>query len=172
MKYLKYIFAITLIISLASCKKDRYPEFENSANAQFTRKLGAVITSTTNSYASFDLKKTTPDLADEFLLNVVESGNVKSVSVMVDYRKTGTTAVVTQKFADIATWPQTYNASLNSLVALFASNGVTLANLTVNDRFVFRLVITLNSGTIVSEQSSLLNTVPYAVTLTYTVKAS
>lgn len=172
MKYLKYFFAMTLIISIASCKKNRYPEFENSANAQFTRKLGAVLTQTTNSYAAFDLKKTTPDLSDEFLLKVVEDGNVKSVSVMVDYRKTGTTAVVTQKFAEITTWPQTYNASLNSLVALFAPNGVTLANLTVNDRFVFRIVITLNSGTVISEQSALLSTVPYAVTLTYTVKAS
>lgn len=171
MKYLKFLFIIVLATGLTSCKKNRYPEIENSANAQFTRKLGAVLTPTTNSYAAFDLKKSDPAVADEFLLKVIESGNVKSISVMVDYRKTGTTAVVTQKFADITTWPQTYNTSLNNLVNLFAANGVTLANLTVNDRFVFRIVITLNSGTVISEQSALLNSLPYATTLTYTVKA-
>jgi hypothetical protein len=173
MKYLKFLLIIGLITSTVACKKSRYPEVENSANAQFTRKLGAVLTPTTNSFASFTLSKAAPANTDEFLLKVVESGNVKSIAVMVDYRKSTApnTTVFTQQFATITSWPQTYNASLNNLVALFAPNNLTVAGLAVGDRFVYRIVITLNSGTVISEQAALLNALPYAITLTYTVGA-
>lgn len=188
MKYLKYLFIIALAASVTSCKKDsKFPEFENSANAQFTRT--AATGTAAAAYNSLTLSKAAPATSDEFRLRVVESGNVSNVAIMVDYRKVGTTAVITKKYADITTWPQTYTTSLNSLVALFAADGVTVANLTATvpavpaspgvpakaevpgDRFVFRIVVTLKSGTVISEQSALLNSAPYAITLTYTVGA-
>ena len=171
MKYIKFLFIITLVTGLTSCEKNRYPEIENSANAQFTR-TGATGTAA-GPYNSLALSKANPAVTDQFLLKVVESGNVQSISVMVDYRKAATPTVTTysQKYADITTWPQTYTTSLTALTTLFASNGVTSANVAVGDRFVFRIVITLKSGTVISEQSALLNTAPYAITLTYTVAA-
>jgi hypothetical protein len=187
MKYFKFLLIIGLITSTVACKKDRYPEFENSANAQFTRT--AATGTVAAPYNSGTLSKAAPATADQFLLKVVESGNVKSIAVMVDYRKVGSTAVITKKYADITTWPQTYSTSLNALVALFAADGVTVANLTATvpavpaspgvpakaeipgDRFVFRIVITLNSGTVISEQAAIMNAAPYAITLTYTVAA-
>ena len=189
MKYLKFLLIISLITSTVACKKNRYPEVENSANAQFTRT--AATGTSAAAYNTFTLSKASPAVTDPFLLKVIESGNVKTVSVMVDYRKAATPNVstYTQKYADITSWPQTYTASLNSLVALFATNGLTLASLTTTipavpaapgvpakaeipgDRFVFRIVITLNSGTVISEQAALLNAAPYAITLTYIVGA-
>lgn len=171
MKYLKFLLIIGLITSTVACKKNRYPDFENSANAQFTRT--AATGATAAPYNNGTLSKAAPATTDEFLLKVVESGNVKSVAVMVDYRKSTApnTTVYTQQFATITSWPQTYNASLNSLVTLFASNGLTVGGLAVGDRFVFRIVITLNSGTVISEQAAIMNAAPYAITLTYTVAA-
>jgi hypothetical protein len=171
MKYLKFLIIIGLITSTVACKKNRYPEVENSANAQFTRT--AATGTAAAPYNTATLSKASPATADQFLLKVVESGNVKSVAVMVDYRKAATPSVTTytQQFATITTWPQTYNASLNSLVTLFASNGLTVGGLAVGDRFVFRIVITLNSGTVISEQAAIMNAAPYAITLTYTVAA-
>lgn len=169
MKYLKFLLIIGMLTSTVACKKSRYPEIENSANAQFTR-TDKTITSPA-AYNTFSFKKTTPAEADQFLLKVIESGNVKTVSVMVDYKKATTPTVTTysQQFAAITTWPQTYGVALNDLVTLFAPNGITLMNLAVGDRFVFRIVITLNSGTVISEQSAVLNTAPYATLLTYTI---
>ena len=171
MKYLKFLLIIGLITSTVACKKSRYPEFENSANAQFTRTAatGAVAAP----YNNGNLSKAAPAVTDEFLLKVVESGNVKSVAVMVDYRRSTApnTTVFTQQYASITSWPQTYTASLNNLVTLFAPNGLTVAGLAVGDRFVFRIVITLNSGTVISEQAAIMNAAPYAITLTYTVTA-
>jgi hypothetical protein len=172
MKYLRYILIIGLVTSVFSCKKDsHYPEVENSANAQFKRTAatGAVATP----YNTLTVSKAAPATPDEFILNIVESGNVKSVSVVVDYRKStaNSVTVFTQPFATITSWPQTYTTNLSAIVALFAANGLTVSGLAVGDRFVFRVVITLNSGTIVSGQAAVLNTAPYAITLNYIVGA-
>jgi hypothetical protein len=177
MKYLRFLLIIGLITSTVACKKSRYPEVENSANAQFTR----VITTTpvppavtpAADYNSWTLSKATPALNDKFTLKMVESGNVKSVSVVVDYRKSTSTTVTTfsQPFATITSWPQDYTVSLNSIVALFAANGLTATNLAVGDRFVFRVIVTLNSGTVISEQAAIMNSLPYAITLTYRITA-
>lgn len=169
MKYLKFLLIIGLITSTVACKKNRYPEVENSANAQFTRT--AATGTAAAPYNTGTLSKAAAAATDQFLLKVVESGNVKSVNVMVDYRKAATPTVTTytQQYATITTWPQTYNVSLNNLITLFTPNGITLANLATGDRFVFRIVITLNSGTVISEQAALLNAAPYATILTYTV---
>ena len=171
MKYLKFLFIIALTSGLVSCKKNRYPEFENSANAQFTRT--AATGTAAAPYNNFTFSKASPTTTDQFLLRVIESGNVRSVSVMVDFRRAATPTVTTytQKYADITTWPQTYSTSLNALTGLFAPNGVTAANLAVGDRFVFRIVITLNSGTVISDQSTILNIAPNAGVLTYIVAA-
>ncbi len=171
MKYFKIFFMITLAVGFASCKKDRYPEFENSANAQFTRTAATGTTAAT--YNTFSFSKATPATTDAFLLKVIESGNVQSVSVMVDYRKAATPNVTafTQKYDELTTWPKNYTTSLNALTTLFAANGVTTANIAVGDRFVFRIVVTLKSGTVISEQAAVLNAAPYAITLIYTVAA-
>lgn len=171
MKYLKFLLIIGIIASTVSCKKSRYPEIENSANAQFTRT--AATGTAAAPYNTATLSKATPATTDQFILKIIESGNVKSVSVLVDYRKnlTPTVTTYTQEFKNITTWPQTYTASLNDLVALFSANGLTLANLVSGDKFVYRVVITLNSGTVISGQAALLTAAPYAITLTYTVGA-
>ncbi|TCC94958.1 hypothetical protein [Pedobacter hiemivivus] len=175
MKYLKFLLIIGIITSTVSCKKNRYPEFENSANAQFTivnpKPKPPATAIVASDYNNGLLSKATPAVTDDFVLKLVESGNVKSVSVLVDYRKTATVTTYTKEFKNISTWPQTYSASINDLVALFSSNGLTLANLAVGDRFVYRVVITLNSGTVISGQGALLTTAPYAITLTYVVTA-
>lgn len=169
MKYLKFLLIIGIITSTVSCKKNRYPEVENSANAQFTRT--AASGTAVAPYNNFTLSKATPAASDPFILKIIESGNVKSVSVLVDYRKSATVTTYTQEFKNITSWPQTYNATLNDLVALFSANGLTMANLAVGDRFVYRVVITLNSGTVISGQAALLTVAPYAITLTYVVTA-
>lgn len=171
MKYFKILFMITLAITFVSCKKDRYPEYENSANAQFTRT--AATGTTAAAYNTFSFSKAAPATTDAFLLKVIESGNVQSVSVMVDYRRAAApnTVAFTQKYDELTAWPKNYTTSLNALATLFAANGVTAANVAVGDRFVFRIVVTLKSGTIISEQAAVLNATPYAITLTYTVAA-
>ena len=98
--------------------------------------------------------------------------NVASVNILIDYRKvTGNVAntIYTQQFGTLTAWPQTYTTSLNSLVALFAANGLTVAGLAATDQFVFRVVFTLKSGTVVSGQATVLNVAPYLITLTYRV---
>lgn len=177
MKYLKFLLVIGLIASTVACKKSRYPEFENSANAQFTRVIqpppaGAPATPAAD-YNVWTMSKGTPAGIDQFVLKMVESGNVKSVSVLVDYRKSTApnTTVFTQPYATITSWPQNYSVTLNNLVTLFAPNGLTVGGLAVGDRFVFRVVITLNSGTVISEQAAIMNSLPYAITLTYRVTA-
>lgn len=171
MKYFKILFIITLAVGLTSCKKDRYPEFENSANAQFTRSGDRTATGAT--YNTLSFSKAAPATTDAFLLKVIESGNVQSVSVMVDYRKAATPSVVsfTQKYDELTAWPKNYTTSLNALATLFAANGITVANLAVGDQFIFRIVVTLKSGTVISGQAAVLNTAPYAITLTYKVAA-
>lgn len=178
MKYLRILLIISLVASTVACKKNRYPEIENSANAQFTRTITSpapvppAVTPAAE-YNSWTLSKTTSTLVDKFTLKMVESGNVKSVSVLVDYRKSTSTTVntFTQQFSTITSWPQNYTITLNDVVALFAANGLTVANLAVGDRFVFRVVITLNSGTVISEQAAIMNALPYAITLTYRITA-
>lgn len=171
MRYLKFLLITGIIAGTLACKKDRYPQIENSANAQFTRTAGTGPAPA--GYNTHSLKKSAAADVDEFVLKVVESGNVKSVSVMVDYKKAISPSVTTYSrlYASISSWPQTYNVSLNDLVTMFEPSGITLGNLAVGDKFVFRIVITLNSGTIISEQATVLNSAPYAITLTYTVAA-
>ncbi len=169
MRYIHILIMVCICAIVSSCEKDRFPEVENSANAQFKRALGTAATPA--SFNTGTLSKATPAATDNFNFGVVENGNVASVKVMVDYRKAATPTVTTftQQYADITSWPVDYSVSLNSLTTLFAANGLTSANVVANDRFVFRAVFTLKSGTVVSEQAAVLLALPYATTLTYTV---
>jgi hypothetical protein len=161
MKYIKIIFAFLAVAVFTSCEKDsRFPEVENGANAQFTRALGT----TTATYNAATLSKANATLKDSFTLKIVESGNVASVRLMVDYIKGTTTS--TKQVEEVKTWPATYSLSLNDLAALA---GVSTASLTAGDRFVLRTDFTLKSGTVVSSQSAVLAAAPYAIRLTYTV---
>lgn len=170
MKYFKIILiACICALTTVSCEKSRYPEFENSANAQFIRDLGVVTANpaTNTTFNTATLNKSNPTLADKFTLKIIETGNVSSVKVLVDYKKGSTT--LTTQYKEITSWPITGSVSLNDLIALFASQGVTSASVTAGDKFVFRTVITLKSGTVVSEQAAVFSALPYTITLTYTV---
>lgn len=151
------------VLAFTSCEKDsRHPEVENGANAQFTRALG--VPATVASYNTATLSKANPTVKDNFTLKIVESGNVASVRLMVDYLK-GTTTT-TKQLEEVKTWPATYSLSLNDLTALM---GITTASLTAGDRFLLRTDFTLKSGTVVSSQAAVLAAAPYAIRLTYTV---
>ncbi len=161
MKYFKIIFAFLAVAAFTACEKDsRFPEVENGANAQFTRALGTTVAT----YNAATLSKANPTVKDNFTLKIVESGNVASVRLMVDYIK-GTTTV-TKQMEEVKTWPASYSVSLNDLTALM---GVTTASLTAGDRFLLRTDFTLKSGTVVSSQAAVLAAAPYAIRLTYTV---
>lgn len=163
MKYLKIILSLLLITGLTSCEKeDRFPEVENGANAQFTRALG--VPATVASFNNATLSKANPTVKDNFTLKIVESGNVASVRLMVDYIKGATTT--TKQLEEVKTWPANYNLSLNDLTALM---GITTASTVAGDRFILRTDFTLKSGTIVSSQAAVLAAAPYAIRLTYTV---
>jgi hypothetical protein len=161
MKHLKIILAFLAVIGLASCEKEsRYPEIENGANAQFTRALGT----TAATFNATTLSKANPTAKDNFTLKIVESGNVASVRLMVDYIK-GTTTT-SKQLEEVKTWPANYSLSLNDLTALM---GITTASTAAGDRFVLRTEFTLKSGTVVSSQGAILAAAPYAIRLTYTV---
>src|SRR6476620_6200653 len=102
MKYLKIILSLLVVVGLTSCEKeDRFPEVENGANAQFTRALG--VPATVASFNNATLSKANPTVKDNFTLKIVESGNVASVRLMVDYIK-GTTTT-TKQLEEVKTWP-------------------------------------------------------------------
>jgi hypothetical protein len=163
MKHLKFILAFLCMIGITSCEKeDRFPEIEYGANAQFTRALG--VPATVASFNNATLSKANPTAKDNFTLNIVESGNVTSVRLMVDYIKGTTTA--TKQLEEVKSWPATYNLSLNDLTALM---GVTSASTAAGNRFILRADFTLKSGTVVDSQAAVLAAAPYAIRLTYTV---
>ena len=163
MKHLKIILAFLAVIGLASCEKEsRFPEVENGANAQFTRALG--VPTTVASFNNAALSKANPTVKDNFTLKIVESGNVASVRLMVDYIK-GTTTT-TKQLEEVKTWPASYSLSLNDLTALM---GVTTASTAAGERFILRTDFTLKSGTVVNSQAAVLAAAPYAIRLTYTV---
>lgn len=157
------------LLVVSSCDKDVIPVAENAAYAQFERAAGVVTATPTQntSFSRANLSRATPAATDQSTLKILGSDLVASVKVMVDYTK-GTT-VKTAQYKEITTYPLAVTTSLNELIALFASQGATAANVTANDRFVFKTIITLKTGTVVTEQSATLSTLPYLTTLTYTV---
>lgn len=175
MKYLKTIFLATLCLVVASsCKKEHYPEYQNGANAQFRRTAvadGQTTTAGIASYWKWTFSKAAPATQDEFIMKVFGSENVASVNVLVDYKKTGSSTTLTSTYKSLTTWPLTAKVSLNDLIALFAAQGVTATNVTVNDQFIFRCEVVLKDGTVIKEQAAVLSALPYMITLTYTVTA-
>lgn len=151
------------MIALSACEKEnRFPEIENGANAQFTRALG--VPATVASFNNATLSKANPTVKDNFTLKIVESGNVASVRLMVDYIK-GTTTT-TKQMEEVKTWPANYSISLNDLTALM---GISTASTAPGERFILRTDFTLKSGTVISSQAAVLAAAPYAIRLTYTV---
>ncbi len=165
-----YIIAFFCLLVVSSCEdKGVIPMAENAAYPQFERASGVVTaTPTTNTtFSRGTLSKATPATTDVSTLKITGSDLVASVKVMVDYKKGA--AIKTAQYKEITTYPLTITTSLNELIALFASQGVTTATVAATDVFVFRTVITLKTGSVVSEQSATLATLPYLTTLTYTV---
>lgn len=151
------------MIGITSCEKeDRFPEIENGANAQFTRALG--VPATVASFNNATLSKANPTAKDNFTLNIIESGNVASVRLMVDFVR-GTTTT-TKQLEEVKSWPATYSLSLNDLAALM---GVTTASTAAGNRFILRTDVTLKSGTVINTQSATQAAAPFAIRLTYTV---
>lgn len=167
MKFFKHIIpALALIVITSSCEKEsRFPEVENGANAQFTRALG--VPATAASFNNATLSRANPAVKDNFTLKIVESGNVAQVRLMIDYIKGNTTK--TRQYEEVKNWPVNYSLSLNDLIAVFAADGVTSGTVANGDRFILRTDFTLNSGTVINSQATVLTSAPYAIRLTYTV---